>query len=310
LDKSQLKNDKQNLDKADDALPEQRELSAEQEDSLERNLVWVMGTPRSGITLVASQLSVKTKIIKNIKIGIHLGTTIGPMEKQIVRNIDHFRETPQYIFSKKYDDTWTYYLRKLILNRIFAQFPDSLEKITVIKDPSSTLVADIISKCLPKCKIILLVRDGREALDFELNTYQDSNHFFYNKDTTLSANEKLLQFVEDWSNHWAKRVQVIIKTLKIHQKDLVKLLKFEDLNNDTEKTIKKLYKFIGVKISDDELEQGFKKVFGEMTKETSSNHTSLGKWKENFSQEEQVIINDIMEKNFQKWDMINKIKQN
>jgi len=296
LDKLQLENDRQNLQKINDVLPRSRELTPEEEDKVERNLVWVLGTPRSGISLVASQLlSIKTRVIEDIRIGLHLGTTIGVMEKQIKRNIDHFRETPQYIFSKTYDNTWMYYLRKLIINRVFAQFPDALEKITVIKDPTGSMIADIISKCLPNCKIILLLRDGRESLDFELKSYQDSDHFLYNKDTTLATNEKRLQFIENWSNHWAKRAQVIMKTLEIHKKDLVELIKFEELRDDTEKNIKKLYEFIGIKTSDDEIKQIIKKISIEITKETS-NQTRLEKWKENFSQEEQAIINHIMKK--------------
>ena len=296
MDKLQLENDRQNLQKINDVLPRPRELTSAEEEKVERNIVWVLGTPRSGISLVVSQLlSIKTRVIEDIRIGLHLGTTIGVMEKQIKRNIDHFRETPQYIFSKTYDNTWMYYLRKLIINRVFAQFPDALEKITVIKDPSSTLIVDIISKCLPNCKIILLLRDGRESLDFELKSYQDSDHFLYNKDTTLATNEKRLQFIENWSNHWAKRAQVIMKTLEIHKKDLVELIKFEELRDDTEKNIKKLYEFIGIKTSDDEIKQIIKKISIEITKE-SSNQTRLEKGKENFSQEEQAIINHIMKK--------------
>ena len=296
MDKLQLENDRQNLQKINDVLPRSRELTPEEEDKVERNLVWVLGTPRSGISLVASQLlSIKTRVIEDIRIGLHLGTTIGVMEKQIKRNIDHFRETPQYIFSKTYDNTWMYYLRKLIINRVLAQFPDALEKITVIKDPTGSMIPDIISKCLPNCKIILLLRDGRESLDFELKSYQDSDHFLYNKDTTLATNEKRLQFIENWSNHWAKRAQVIMKTLEIHKKDLVELIKFEELRDDTEKNIKKLYEFIGIKTSDDEIKQIIKKISIEITKETS-NQTRLEKWKENFSQEEQAIINHIMKK--------------
>jgi len=276
-----------------------RELSAEEEDRVEKNIVWVLGTPLSGISMVSSNLlSHKTNMMDEPKIGKHLGTIIGALEKQVRRNIDHFRETPQYIFSKTYENTWLYYLRKLILNRIFAQFPDATEKITVIKEPTGTLVADIISKCLPNSKIIFLLRDGREAAYFELNSHTDSNDFIYKSGIELSEKEKRLEYLEKWSRHWVKRVEIMMKTFDLRNKELTYLEKYENIRKNTKGFTEKLYQFIGIDISQDDLNKIVKKYPFEKTtsskNDEKSNDIVPGKWKENMSEKEQSIMNGIM----------------
>ena len=280
-------------------IPRPKELSIEEEDKVEKNIVWVLGSPLSGIAIVSSNLlSYNTNMMDEPKIGKHLGTIIGAMEKQILRNIDHFRETPQYIFSKTYENTWLYYLRKLILNRIFAQFPDATEKITVIKEPTGTLVADIISKCLPNSKIIFLLRDGREAVDFELNSHTDSNDFIHKNEIKLSEKEKRLEFLEKWSRHWVKRVEIMMKTFELRNKELTYLVKYEDLRKNSNQITKQLYEFIGIKISEDELTKIVEKYPFKITtsskNDEKSNDIVPEKWKENMSEKEQSIMNNIM----------------
>ena len=78
------------------------------------------------------------------------------------------------------------------------------------------------------------------------------------------------------------------------------MIKYEDLLNNTLDELKKIYDFIGIKISDKELEKitdkySFKNI--PQSKKGSGKVTrsaSPGKWKENFSQEEQKIMNDVM----------------
>ena len=279
-----------------------RELSAEEEDRVEKNIVWVLGTPLSGISMVSSNLlSHKTNMMDEPKIGKHLGTIIGALEKQVRRNIDHFRETPQYIFSKTYENTWLYYLRKLILNRIFAQFPDATEKITVIKEPTGTLVADIISKCLPNSKMVFLLRDGRDVVDSTLNAYGKEGWMTKGLGVyPLSTKEKRLEFLEKWSRHWVKRTEIMMETSKSHNKELTYLVKYEDVRENLRPRLEKLYQFIGIDISQDDLNKIVKKyTFENIPKKLRGEgkfyrSASPGKWKENLSKEEQSIMNNIM----------------
>jgi len=140
-----------------------RELTSEEELILEKNLVWIFASNRSGTTWMArGLLSYDTYIMNEPLIGYHLANftrspePITSTEQGELRNF--------YFFHRGYQNFWNPHLRKMILNRIFAQFPDLSRKI-IIKEPNGSLGASFISKCLPNSKIILVLRDGRDVLD-------------------------------------------------------------------------------------------------------------------------------------------------
>jgi len=299
----QTKQTQESYDKMDDyILPRPSELTIQQEEKVERNLVWVLGSPRGGTTWVGTQLlSYNTNIIDESEIGLHIGSTGGGFKQEIVRDIDLYSKDEEYFFSKTYEKTWMYFLRKLILNRIFAQFPDSLEKITVIKDPTGGMIADTISQCLPNCKIVLLLRDGRDVVDSTLAAFSKEGWMTKGLGSTpLCSKEKRLEFLEKWTRQWVKRTEIMMKTFDSHQKELCYLIKYEDLRQNTKDELKKLYEFIRVKISDEKMEQVIKKfTFETIPKEMKGEgkfyrSASPGKWKENLDQEEQTILNDII----------------
>ena len=97
-------------------------LSPEQESILEKNLVWILASPRSGTTWLSVQLlSHGTHLFGEPLIGEHLAS-IRDLGGKPVRRIDDAKNRPDYFFSEKYKNTWKFYLRKLILHRIYAQF--------------------------------------------------------------------------------------------------------------------------------------------------------------------------------------------
>ena len=131
-------------------LPKPEDLSQQQETELEKNIVWVFGFPRSGTTWLATQLlSHDTFQINETKLGIHLGNSIE-IENGRLRNMDRFKFEPTYFFSEIYKETWHHFMKKLILNRVYAQF-HSIEKKVILKEVSGNAY-DIMAKCLPNSK--------------------------------------------------------------------------------------------------------------------------------------------------------------
>ena len=91
-----------------------------------------------------------------------------------------------------------------------------------------------------------------------------------------------------------------------HQNDLRCLLKYEDLRQNTVAELQKIYKFIGIEINQETLEKIVKKYeFENIPKEKRGKgqfrrFASPGKWKENFNDEEQLIMNSIMKDTIKK----------
>jgi len=88
-----------------------KELTPEEELTLEKNLVWLFGSPRSGTTWLGTQLlSTKTHTM--------LEPRIGRLIIPITEKINNKKQ--DYFFSDHYKKTWSFFLRKLILNRIYS----------------------------------------------------------------------------------------------------------------------------------------------------------------------------------------------
>ena len=139
-------------------------LSDDDENKLESNLVWIFASLRSGTTWLGTELlRFQTKIINEPNLSAHLGNLM-PEGSPFLTNYEMYQARgPHYFFSKKFEPVWKFYLRKLILNRIFAQ-TNEINSKTIIKEPGGAGYF-MISECLPKSKVILLLRDGRDVID-------------------------------------------------------------------------------------------------------------------------------------------------
>lgn len=279
-------------------LPRPKELSIEQEDELEKNIVWIFGSPRSGTTWLGIQLlSYNTISINELYLNEHLGAGfLGPNEEPI-RSFDFRKNSLNYFFSETYDATWKFYLRKLILYRIYSQIKNFSQKI-IIKEPHNKSGADIISKCLPNSKIIILLRDGRDVIDSLIDARKEGG--FMTKHSFVVTENNKLEFIKNRSEIWKKLIKILLTTYNNHPTENGFLVKYENLRENTYDIIKKIYDFIGIEITIDKLEQivdkyQFEKIPKEMRgKGKFARSATPGKWKDNFNENEIRIMNEIM----------------
>ncbi|MDA8433764.1 MAG: sulfotransferase [Nitrospiraceae bacterium] len=112
--------------------------------------------------------------------GSHIGSLAGkiinvPDENyriKIDRTIDVYENEAEYFFSAAYRHVWMPYMRKMVLQRLFCQYPACLKKPVVIKEPNGSLFADIILQLFPNAKTIFLVRDGRDVAASVLDIFR------------------------------------------------------------------------------------------------------------------------------------------
>jgi len=276
------------------------ELTPEQEEKLEKNLVWVFASPRSGTQWLGTQLLEHNTIIcHGPSIGLNLGSIHNGFVDKIVRQIEFRGDEPDYFLSKKYKDVWSYFLRKFILNRLYAQYHDVTKKI-IIPDPEGSIGADIVASCVPNSKAIILFRDGRDVVDSIIDAEKPDSWHIKNRGLPPLKPENRKKRIKTASLRWVRQVEIIEDVHKNNSKNSLKI-KYEDLRYKTLENLREIYRFIDVKISEDELKHieskydfdkipEDKKGPGKVTRSASP-----GKWKENFTEEEQKIMNDIME---------------
>lgn len=280
-----------------------QELSPEQEDELEKNLVWVFASPRSGTSWLANQLlSYQTDSMDEPYIGYHL-TSIGIAENRM-KLVESHKTRSTYFFSNVYKDTWLFYLRKLILNRISVQFPD-LSKKKIIKEPNGSMGADNIIECVPSSKIILVIRDGRDVIDSLVDARRGGG-WGTNVGMPEISPEERMQFIKSRAKLWKIRTHLLLKTFDSHPKNLRYMIKYEDLLKNTADELEKIYRFIQVDIAKNEIEKIVKKYsfknISDSQKGTgkATRSATPGKWKDNLTKEEQDAMQDIMEKTLEK----------
>jgi len=280
-----------------------QELTTLQEDEFEKKLVWVFTMGRSGSGWLAKQLlSFNTYYMNEPSLTDHLGVSRGN-RKAKTRIIDARKDSNNYFFAKKFKHIWSYYLRKLILNRIHVKIKDTTRKI-IIKEASNIDASDIISEILPNCKVILLYRDGRDVVDSQVSARLPGSWGSIKSGRAITEDNRL-NFIKNISWDWVFVTENLLKTADSGLKNIY-TVKYEDLKKNTFEKLKELYDFIEVNISDNELVQLIEKYkFENIPDEEKGEQkffrsASPGKWREHFSEDEQKFMNEIMGTTLQK----------
>jgi len=275
-----------------------KELSNEEELILEKNLVWIFAYRRSGTTWLGLELlSHETRNIDELLLGHLIGRDVfiaGGKQRlfDVQKNVDNF------FLCEKYSETWKFFLRKLILNRIYAQLQDLSHKI-ILKEPTGSMGCDIIASCLPESRIIILMRDGRDVLDSVLDA-QDSSGWETKRGLKHITKDLRLEYLKRHARTWNRLVKLLIKSFDSHSKERRILIRYEDLINQTFDEVKKIYEFLEIDIKKEELEELIKKYDfknipeSEKGKGKFRRFATPGKWKENFTDEEKKTVENMM----------------
>lgn len=278
------------------------QLTSEQELILEKNIVWIFGSRRSGTTWLRDMLAVDSKFIRESYITEHLA--VSSKANIFARMIDEFKNNRNYFFSEYFKETWSHYLGKLILYRIYAEIQDYEQKIFV-KEPSSYLDAsDIILQCLSYSKAIMLLRDGRDVIDSIMDGRQSGGWLLHCPEHAIKTEDRM-QFIEQTAKLWLIQTETLLKTYTVFS-DRVMLIKYEELLSDTFNTLKTIYRFINKPIKEQDLLQiiekfSFKNIpIQAKGKGKFYRFATPGKWKENFTIDEQRLLNNIMKNTLNK----------
>lgn len=226
-------------------------LTEKQELKLEQNLIWVYGFPNHAVSVLSKQLVGnkinfldKPKICREpgmIKLGLHSARTTW-----------EWRDDPDYFFSKKFGETWEFYLKKLILARIFSQFQDLSNKI-IINEPQVVGSASIISKIFSNSKIIFLIEDNLPTFVklFSKQVLIDRNKL--GLIAMFDLEEKEIQKIS--SIKFQKFKEIIMDVYDSRSSNSCYLVKYNEIKQNPFTELKKIYEFSGIETNDDELKK-------------------------------------------------------
>ena len=277
------------------------ELTESEEDILEKNIVWILGSPRSGTTWLANELKDCGAIhFEEPLIGLHLGF-LENKGGNFIRRFDKANDRKHYFFSNEFEFVWKKYLRKLILNRIYAQFPNGLAKKVVIKEPNGSMGADILSKCLPNSKIIFLLRDARDVLNSQVTALSEGGYAAKaSKIWKPLQKGKRINHIKASCYQYLKIIEIVQKAFDLHLSQNKMMIRYEDLRRNNNENFKKILEFIEINLDEMKMNEIIEKhTFENIPDEkkgigTTKQFAQVGIWKEKFSDEEIKIINDIL----------------
>ncbi len=265
----------------------------------EKNLVWVFGTIGSGKNWLASNLSQEMNVLYDTYVSDHIGVSAGQIKNHFVRRKDLRKSANSYFFSDPYKKTWQFYLKELILNRIFAEIKDCNSKV-LIKEPATLGASDVISECMPNSKIIIMLRDGRHTIDFLSESRQSDGFVSRIWEEFPTEPKKRLDFIEKRAKLWTDHVLILQKTFENHPKENRLVIEYEDLVHNTLEILERVCDFIQIEVSKEHLES--------FVNNFKNEYHSKKDWKDRFSPLEIETMNKIMkniiENNFKEFKNI------
>ncbi len=134
-------------------------------------VVWIFGAARVGSTWLASMMGDLGKnAVWNEPL---IGAMLGDFHYE---RASHRANGPgkNYILGQMHSDIWQGAVRDLILKGAAARFPEAGGHV-VIKEPNGSKGAPLLMEALPKSKMILLVRDPRDALASSMDARREGS---------------------------------------------------------------------------------------------------------------------------------------
>jgi len=111
------------------------EISDEDLLNFEKNLTWTF-TSVGAVEISNWLFSDYASIVNESWLGQHLGIITDRRGDEIVTNFELHQNREHYLFCEKYKNSWLYFLRKLILGRLFVQYGNTQKPIIVNELPS------------------------------------------------------------------------------------------------------------------------------------------------------------------------------
>lgn len=215
-------------------------------------------------------------------------------------------DVPQYFFSQRYERSWRPLTRRLILDRLRsearakARMAELRAPITVVKEPNGSQAADMIMSLLPRSRLIFLVRDGRDVVSSEVDLVEKGTWLKQFGGYEPGPLPDRLAFIEHQANTWAFRTEIVQRAYDSLEPEQRFMLKYEELLDRTADVLGELYEWLGLAVTDEELQAT---VGAESFEATPSEARGSGKflraaspgsWRENQSEEEQAVMESVM----------------
>jgi hypothetical protein len=307
------------------------------EAELESRLVWILGSPRSGTTWVTQLLIYPWRFADDAPTGLRdprpgrllTPPTVIPVNEPLLSqhlapprppppdtagqsapsewsiNSVH-KGRPSYVLSDEYAPDWRPHLRSFILHRLHAHVERAREELgakrplVAVKEPQAAFAAELLMSLLPRSRMVLVLRDGRDVIDSLLDAHLPGGFLETFGYQTVSDPESRLRFVVEQAHEWRARMQALEEAWEGHAADLRAKVRYEELRADPLPVLTGLVRWLGLERGDEELaaavqDTDFESLPAEHKGRGQFHRAAQpGLWRSNMTMDEQRAMNEII----------------
>ena len=225
------------------------------------NIVWVLGSGRTGSTWLSSMMKMLPNHARWNEPTV--GYLFGHLFYYLFHDRYHDQELPtqqkdKAILGGGFKETWINSIRRLVLDGATARFHEVADKrgYLVIKEPWGSIGAPLLMEALPESRMIFLVRDPRDVVASFLHvTFVRTG---ISAERRQKAEERPEEVVREAAEIYLQNVNLTKQAYEGHEGRKV-LVRYEDLKADTLGTMKRIYSALEIPVEEGELVRAVKK---------------------------------------------------
>ena len=262
------------------------------------NIMWIFGVARTGSTWLSAMMKdLKGHYRWNEP---YVGDVFG--YAYYTRASDWMRGRKEYVLGDPYKAVWLNSLRTFVLEGAEARFPQAARGgYLVVKEPNGSIGAPLLMEAMPESRMILLVRDPRDvaaSLLFAQKAGSWGTVHRPHKDGLSLADTDPDEFVHQRAKLYMLNVGKAKEAYEAHEGRKV-LVRYEDLHQNTLKTLKRIYATLKIAVDEEELARVVEKHSWENIPEEQKGPDKTrrkakpGGWNEDLTSKQAHIVEEI-----------------
>jgi hypothetical protein len=263
------------------------------------NVVWMFGAPRTGSTWLSDMMEEgeNQTVWREPMVGALFGNPYYVQGSEAQREVQH--KNKHFILGR-HREAWLRAVRFTVLDGAAARFPNATEDggHLIIKEPNGSMGAPLLMEALPESRMILLVRDPRDAVASALDSAREGGWWSDKAGRSLTVEDRPAVPVEGLAKTYVLHVGNAKKAYEAHR-GLKVLVRYEDLRSDTLVQMERIYSTLEIAVDKEELAQLVEKHSWESIPEEDKGQgkfyrkASPGSWKGDLTPQQVEIIERI-----------------